>query len=150
MCVVIQIQTGDLTVFFTEDKTVQPEFVILGVGEPTAGLLLLIRNHRPADAVGPDAIAMGNLLSYFHHGAGEDLFAKIILHRWDYSGGGQRSPYERAFINSFHRCDIASGTTRTSPTAVMKLVSPPHRGTTCWWMWPGRPAPAQRPRLMPR
>ena len=31
----------------------------------------------------------------------------------------------------------------------MKFTSPLHRGTTCWWMWPGTPAPAQRPKLMP-
>src|SRR2546423_8911599 len=102
------------------------------MGEPTAGLSLLIRNDRTANAVGPDAVTMGDLLGHFHNRTGDKLLVKFILHGRDYSGGEQSSPYDDlAFINSFHKCDIASGTTRTSPTAVMKFVSPPHRGTTC-------------------
>ena len=34
-------------------------------------------------------------------------------------------------INSSYNCDIACGTTRTSPTTLMKFVSPDQRGTTC-------------------
>jgi hypothetical protein len=31
-------------------------------------------------------------------------------------------------------CAISSGSTRTSPTTVMKFVSPVQRGTRCVWM----------------
>ena len=31
----------------------------------------------------------------------------------------------------------------------MKLVSPFQRGTMCQWTWPGRPAPAMRPKFKP-
>jgi hypothetical protein len=43
-----------------------------------------------------------------------------------------------------------SGTTLTSASTGMKFVSPPQRGTTCWWMWSTTPAPAARPRFQPR
>ncbi len=42
-----------------------------------------------------------------------------------------------------------SGMTRTPATAVMKLVSPDHRGSTCMCRCDGMPAPAARPRLAP-
>ena len=32
----------------------------------------------------------------------------------------------------------------------MKLVSPPHLGTTCWCRWAAIPAPATVPRFIPR
>jgi len=41
------------------------------------------------------------------------------------------------------------GRTRVCPTTGMKLVSPPHLGTTCWCRWAAMPAPATEPRLMP-
>jgi hypothetical protein len=41
------------------------------------------------------------------------------------------------------------GRTRVWPTTGMKLVSPPHLGTTCWCRWAAMPAPATEPRLMP-
>ena len=46
-------------------------------------------------------------------------------------------------------CVSGSGSTRASATAVMKLVSPTQRGSTCTWTWPGTPAPAARPMLAP-
>src|SRR5262245_10374455 len=42
-------------------------------------------------------------------------------------------------------CEI----TGVSAIVGMKLVSPFQRGTMCQWRWPGRPAPATRPRLRP-
>src|SRR5262249_20561414 len=42
-----------------------------------------------------------------------------------------------------------SGSTFTSPSTGMKLVSPFQRGTTCRWTWSSIPAPATR-RLSPR
>src|SRR5580693_1456143 len=44
----------------------------------------------------------------------------------------------------------SSGRTRVSPTTVMKLESPNHRGRTWRWMWPTTPAPPARERFMPR
>ena len=41
------------------------------------------------------------------------------------------------------------GTARVVPTTVMKFVSPFQRGTTCMCRWPGTPAPAGLPRLIP-
>src|SRR5690606_21933307 len=41
------------------------------------------------------------------------------------------------------------GSTLVCPTTGMKLVSPPHRGTTCWCRWAAMPAPAATPRFMP-
>src|SRR5690606_21135912 len=41
------------------------------------------------------------------------------------------------------------GSTLVCPTIGMKLVSPPHRGTTCWCRWAAIPAPAASPRFMP-
>src|SRR5580704_18030844 len=43
----------------------------------------------------------------------------------------------------------SSGRTRVSPTTVMKLESPNHRGRTWRWMWPTTPAPPARERFMP-
>ena len=43
----------------------------------------------------------------------------------------------------------ASGRTRASATAVMKLVSAFQRGSTWTWRWPATPAPAAAPRLSP-
>ena len=36
-----------------------------------------------------------------------------------------------------------------APMTGMKLVSPPHLGTTCWCRWAAMPAPATEPRFMP-
>src|SRR3954453_12247582 len=44
---------------------------------------------------------------------------------------------------------IDSGSTRVSPTTVVKFVSPFQRGTTCQCRWSGMPAPATRPRFIP-
>src|SRR5690606_18283114 len=41
------------------------------------------------------------------------------------------------------------GSTLVCPTTGMKLVSPPHRGTTCWCRWAAIPAPATGPWLSP-
>ena len=41
------------------------------------------------------------------------------------------------------------GSTRVRPITGMKLVSPPHRGTTCWCRCAAIPAPATEPRLIP-
>src|SRR5690606_27814778 len=43
----------------------------------------------------------------------------------------------------------ASGRTRVSATAVMKFESAPQRGSTWTCRWPGTPAPAASPRLVP-
>ena len=43
----------------------------------------------------------------------------------------------------------SSGNTRVSPTTVMKLVSPVHRGTRWTCRCPGIPPPAGLPRLRP-
>ena len=43
----------------------------------------------------------------------------------------------------------SSGSTRVSPTTVMKLVSPFQRGTTCMCRWSSTPAPAGLPRFRP-
>ena len=43
-----------------------------------------------------------------------------------------------------------SGSTRVSPTVVMKFVSPIQRGSTCRCTWPAMPAPALRPMFIPR
>src|SRR5262249_11770167 len=45
--------------------------------------------------------------------------------------------------------ESGSGRTRVSAIAVMKFVSAFQRGTTCTWRWPGTPAPAAAPRLIP-
>src|SRR5205085_65166 len=45
------------------------------------------------------------------------------------------------------RCSII---TLVWPSTGMKLVSPFQRGTTCQWRWSAMPAPATRPRFMPR
>src|SRR4051794_7518063 len=44
----------------------------------------------------------------------------------------------------------ASGSTFTSASPGMKLVSPPQRGTACRWTWSIPPAPAARPMFQPR
>jgi hypothetical protein len=41
------------------------------------------------------------------------------------------------------------GSTRVSPMTGMKLVSPPQRGTACWWRWSAIPAPATEPWFIP-
>ena len=41
------------------------------------------------------------------------------------------------------------GITLVLPTTVMKLASPPHRGTTCWCRWSASDPPATPPRLSP-
>ena len=46
--------------------------------------------------------------------------------------------------------ESSSGSTRVSPTTVMKFASPAHRGSTCICRCPVMPAPAARPRFMPR
>ena len=41
------------------------------------------------------------------------------------------------------------GSSLVSPTTVMKLASPDHRGTTCWCRWSDSDPPATPPRLSP-
>lgn len=41
------------------------------------------------------------------------------------------------------------GSTLVCPTTGMKLVSPPQRGTTCWWRCAAIPAPASAPWFIP-
>jgi len=47
--VLIEIEEDDLTVVFAELKAIDPEFVVFGMGEPRAGLLLLKVNDRALD-----------------------------------------------------------------------------------------------------
>ena len=43
----------------------------------------------------------------------------------------------------------AAGSPSSARSTVMKLASPPHRGTTCWCRWSASEPPATCPRLMP-
>src|SRR5438034_9943647 len=71
------------------------------------------------------------------------------LDHWGLVIGAFAAISDLTLTSSSYNWLIACGTTLTSPTTPMKLVSPFQRGTTCWCRWPGRPAPAQRPMLMP-
>jgi hypothetical protein len=54
---------------------------------------------------------------------------------------------ERSFLYVVGR---SSGSTRVSPTELIKFTSPNQRGRICMWMCPATPAPAALPRFMPR
>lgn len=61
------------------------------------------------------------------------------------SNPDQNFPFSRLYV-SFSD----SGSTRVSPTTVMKLASATQRGSTCMWMCPATPAPAAFPMFIPR
>ena len=64
-------------------------------------------------------------------------------------GRGRPAASRRSASAARRSAASSSGSTRTSPTTDMKLVSPVHRGTTWMCRWSAMPAPAGRPRFMP-
>ncbi len=65
-------------------------------------------------------------------------------------GMARREIYSgQASRRRFQVAGSASGITRSPAMVVMKLVSPFQRGRTWMWKWPGMPAPAAAPMLVP-
>src|SRR5688572_5019 len=102
---------------------------------------------------GDDDVARGGgpALAVVRHlvGPGErdvELLRQLVAGRAGAVGIGHVGQAALSFCQVVPR---SSGITRTSARAVMKLVSPPHRGTAWRWRCPGTPAPASRPRLAP-
>src|ERR1700756_3269141 len=56
----------------------------------------------------------------------------------------------KPFFSRLYVVTSSSGCTRVSPVTVMKFESPNHRGSMCKCRCPATPAPAARPRFMPR
>src|SRR2546423_11962484 len=97
--VVIQVQCDQLAVGTFEGEPVEPQLVVLRVGEPTSGLLLLVGDDGAAHLVGPRVIAVRNLLRDPHRHAGLQSLANGIIHGGDCSrdGGSRHAPRAVAY-----------------------------------------------------
>ena len=111
----IQNEGCQFAVVLANFEAVEPEFVALGVGEPTAGWLLVVGHYGAADFAGPGVIARRDLLCHPNPSAGHELAAERLLHGGEGKGGehkGQRwvratnRIHRRVAENAVKQCDL--------------------------------------------
>ena len=62
--VIVQDERGDFAVGFAEGEAVEPELVVLAVGEPATGGFLFELDNGAGDIGGPRKFCGGNLASW--------------------------------------------------------------------------------------
>src|SRR4051812_39792600 len=89
----VEVEREELAVVLLDQEPVEPELVVLGVGVPRPGPLLLVLQHGPADLAGQSVVPGGDLLGHPHAGPGAEAVSEGIVHvGWEYTeatGGGR-------------------------------------------------------------
>jgi hypothetical protein len=58
----VEVAVDDFAVVFSEDESIEPEFVVFAVGEPGAGFGLFVAEDAAGDLDGPGFVALRDLL----------------------------------------------------------------------------------------